>query len=118
MAPFLTAGTDQQGELARPALQTKKPLKPVVPAVPRLFEKKRGNSPTTTLPSSNHVVQQVVDGAVALKDSPPDSPLSGEDQHKLELTQAKPAAQNNYDLDKPQGDGTSEEHGRLLMHQT
>ena len=116
MAPFLTAGTDQQAEPAKPVLQLKKSLKPVIPAVPRLFEKRRANSPTTTLPSSNHVIEQVVDGAAILKDSTPDSPLSIGTQHNLRLAQEDPATQNNHDLDKPQVVGTNEEHGRLLIH--
>ena len=114
MAPFLTAGTDQ--EPAKPVQHTKRSLKPVVPAIPRLYERRPPNSLTTTLPSSNHLVEQVVDSTAALKDSPPDSPLSIRTEHNAEPIQDNSSTPITNLHDRTQVGGVTEERGRLHIH--
>ncbi|MCJ1252008.1 hypothetical protein MMC30_009246 [Trapelia coarctata] len=71
----------QQAELPAPVPMSKKFMKPVIPAVPRVFEKRRVTGNPGTPNSGSAVGEQDVENGGALQRSAKDTPVISSNQH-------------------------------------
>ena len=112
MAPLLIPGPEhQQDELPTPAPMAKKTVKPVIPAVPRVFEKRRVTSNVQTLNFGSVSREQNEQKGSHLQSSAENTPVISADQHTPKSAPERDALGRNTAIYAPETTSITENLG-------